>query len=776
MTLRLILITALGCALLLPALPSSAQVRQGLASGRVLDQTRAPIAGARITITADTGTVAFSAVSDQNGDFATPLDAGRYALTADSDGFVELFQWITVASGREDRREFVLQVAGFTDAVKVTAVAGRNSPAISSGTKTPTLLRDVPQSVTVVNERFIKDQLMMSIADVVRYVPGITAHQGENNRDQVVIRGNSSSADFFVNGVRDDMQYYRDLYNVERIEALKGPNGMMFGRGGGGGVINRVTKEAGFMRTGDVALQAGSFGNRRFTADANHPLTGAAAFRVNAMFEDSGSFRPGVALQRYGIAPTVTFVTGAATKIGIDYERFHDARVADRGIPSYRGRPADAAVSTFFGDAADSHVRTDVNLATATIEHHAGPLTIRNRTVAGAYNRWYQNYVPGAVTDDQARVALSAYNNATTRLNVFHQTDVTRVATTGRVRHTLLAGAEVGRQLTDNLRRTGFFDNVATTISVPFQAPIVSAPVTYRQGAADADNHLRTNVGAAYVQDQAELSQLVQVMGGVRFDRFELKYHNNRNGDTLRRVDHLLSPRAGVVFKPASPVSIYGSYAMSYLPSSGDQFSSLTTVTQQVKPEQFTNYEVGAKWDARANLSMTTAVYRLDRTNTRSTDPGDPTRIVQTGSQRTNGYELGVSGSVTAAWMIAGGYAYQQASVISATTAARAGAQVGQVPHHTFSLWNNYRVLPKLGAALGIVRRSDMFAAIDNTVTLPGYTRADAAVYVSLTDRTRLQMNVENLFDRKYYANADSNMNISPGSPRALRVALMAGF
>jgi catecholate siderophore receptor len=433
-------------------------------------------------------------------------------------------------------------------------------------------------------------------------------------------------------------------------------------------------------------------------------------------------------------------------------------------------------VSTFYGNAADSHVRADVDLASAAIEHRAGGFLIRNRTILGHYDRWYQNYVPGAVADDKSRVALSAYNNATGRLNAFNQTDVTRTATTGRVRHTLLAGAEIGRQLTENFRNTGYFDGVATAVSVPYSNPVISTPVIYRQSATDADNHVRTNLGAAYAQDQAEVSRFVQVIGGVRLDRFDLQYHNNRNGDTLRRVDHLVSPRAGLVIKPIVPLSIYGSYALSYLPSSGDQFSSLTTITQQVKPERFANYEVGAKWDANQNLSMTTALYRLDRTNTRSTDPNDPTRIVQTGSQRTNGYEVGLNGNLTSAWKVAGGYAYQNATVIRATTAARSGAQVGQVPHHTLSLWNNYQVLPRLGTAIGIVRRSDMFAAIDNTVTLPGYTRADAALYFSLTDRTRLQMNVENLFNRTYYTNADSNTNISPGSPRALRVALVAGF
>jgi catecholate siderophore receptor len=195
-----------------------------------------------------------------------------------------------------------------------------------------------------------------------------------------------------------------------------------------------------------------------------------------------------------------------------------------------------------------------------------------------------------------------------------------------------------------------------------------------------------------------------------------------------------------------------------------------------VKPEKFSNYEVGLKWEVVRYLSLTTAVYRLNRTNTRSTDPNDPTRIVQTGSQRTNGFEIGANGSITRAWKIAGGYAYQDAFVTSATTAARTGAQVAQAPHRTFSLWNNYQILPRLSAGVGILNRSDMFAAIDNTVTLPGYTRADAAVFFSVTERVRLQANVENLLNKMYYVNADGNNNISPGFPRAVRVGVIARF
>jgi catecholate siderophore receptor len=744
--------------------------------GRIVDPMRAAVAAARVTVMSASGGSATTSVSDAEGHFEFYLEPGAYVLTISSPGFAEQSRRIAAQAVGAPPIEFILQIAGVTQSVEVNARAAADTPTVNASTKTATPLRDVPQAVTVVPSALIRDQLMSSVADTVNYIPGITSHQGENNRDQIIVRGNSSSADFYVNGVRDDVQYYRDLYNVERIEALKGPNGMMFGRGGGGGVINRVTKHAGFLQSGEAMLQGGSYGNRRFSADVNQPLTSALALRVNGVFEDADSFRRGVGMQRYGVAPSVTLVASAHTMVTVDYEHFHDERVADRGISSYRGRPVDLPRSTFFGNAADSHVHADVDIAAAGIEHEAGGFTIRNRTVIGNYDRVYQNYVPGAVTDDQSRVALTAYNNATTRLNTFNQTDVTRAIRTGGVRHMLLFGGEVGRQRSHNLRNTGFFENTATSVMVPLADPSTALPVMYRQSATDANNRVRTHVAAAYIQDQAELSPFVQVIGGARFDRFDLQFHNNRSGEALGRIDHLVSPRAGVVVKPLASASIYGSVTRSYLPSSGDQFASLTVVTQQMKPEQFTNYEVGAKWDATPDLALTTALYRLDRTNTRANDPNDPTRIVQTGSQRTNGYEFGINGTVTRAWKIAGGYAHQNAFVTSATTAARAGAQVAQVPRHTFSLWNNYQLLPRVGAGVGIIRRTAMFAAIDDAVILPGYTRADAAAFFALSDRTRLQVNVENFFDRVYFVNADSNTNISPGLPRTVRVALSAGF
>jgi len=758
-------------------LAQEASSNKALLQGRVLDQDRAAIPGAELSVQQKGSKSSTSTVTNARGEFTLKVDPGESILTVLADGFAAVQRPVNVTnSTQSEPLDITLEIANASAIVTISDTAGYLAEVVSSATKTLTPLRDIPQSITVVSKEQIRDQSMQSIADVMTYVPGIVSHQGENNRDQLILRGNSSSADFFLNGVRDDVQYYRDLYNVDRVEALKGPNAMIFGRGGGGGVVNRVTKEAGFTGLHEVTAQFGSFNNKRFTTDINQPLSRTAAFRVNGLYENSDSFRNDVNLERYGVNPTVTLSPGSNTGITLSYEYFHDGRTADRGIPSFRGRPADTPIETFFGDPTNSHVRAGVNLASATINHSFGRFNLQNRTMFGDYDKFYQNYVPGAVTADKSRVALTAYNNATKRQNVFNQTDLTFSFFTGGIKHNVLSGMELGRQLTDNFRNTGFFNNTSTSILVPYNSPTINTPVTFRQSATDANNHLRTDLGAGYVQDQIEISRYLQVVTGVRFDYFDLNFHNNRTGEDLRRLDHLVSPRAGVIVKPITNLSVYANYGVAYLPSSGDQFSSLTSITQQVKPEKFTNYELGAKWDVIRNLSLTTALYRQDRTNTRATDPNDPTRIIQTGSQRTNGFELGLNGFVTSRWSVAGGYTHQDAFITSDTTAARAGALVAQVPHHTFSLWNNYRVIQKLGLGLGIIRRADMFAAVDNTVVLPGYTRADAAVFYSFSERWKLQANLQNLFNTTYYINADNNNNISPGNPRGVRVQLIARF
>ena len=361
---------------------------------------------------------------------------------------------------------------------------------------------------------------------------------------------------------------------------------MIFGRGGGGGLINRVTKEASFTPAREVTLQAGSYNNKRATIDANETLSDRTAFQLNAVYEDSESFRKFVKLTRSAVNPTLTFMPAKDTKLTLSYEHLHDVRTADRGITSFQGRPANVPIDTFYGNPADSHVRATADFLSGTIQHQVGELSIRNRTLFGDYDRFYQNYVPGAVNTTRTQAALTAYNNATQRSNLFNQTDLTYVATVGTMRHTLLGGIELGTQRTDNFRNTGYFNNTATSILVPYDRPTVTTPVTFRQSATDANNHLNTDLAAVHAQDQVEFSREWQAIVGLRFDSFDLQHHNNRNGDTLGRKDGLVSPRAGVIYKPVAQASLYANYSVSYLPSSGDQFSSLTTITQQVKPEK----------------------------------------------------------------------------------------------------------------------------------------------------------------------------------------------
>src|SRR5262249_9089803 len=306
-------------------------------SGRVVDPMRAPLASARVLATPDGDRDRPTVTrTDAGGAFSIALSPGRYTLTIDADGFAPASQRIDAGRGGSASREFMLQIARVRESVDVRAEAGHHVTVSSSATKTATALRDIPQAITVVTQGLMKEQLMMSMADVMRYVPGVSVHQGENNRDQLILRGNSTSADFFVNGVRDDVQYFRDLYNLDRVEALKGPNAMIFGRGGAGGVVNRVTKDAGFAPLRGISLQGGVFGNRRVTADVDQPLGAKVAFRLNGMFEQSGSFRDFVDLGRYGVTPSLTIVPDDKTTIALRFEHLHDTRVADRGITSYQ--------------------------------------------------------------------------------------------------------------------------------------------------------------------------------------------------------------------------------------------------------------------------------------------------------------------------------------------------------------------------------------------------------------------------------------------------------
>ncbi len=648
-----------------------------------------------------------------------------------------------------------------------------------TATKIDARVRDIPQAVSIISSEIIADQSMQSMADVVRYVPGVSMSLGEGHRDQPTIRGVNTTADFFVDGIRDDAQYLRDLYNIDRVEVMKGANAMVFGRGGGGGVINRALKAAEWSPTRSFTFEGGAFDHKRVTLDVGQGLGQTVSARMSAVAERSGGFRDAAKLERYGINPTAAVALGPSTILRGGYEYFRDDRTVDRGVPSFLGRPIADATTTFFGNPAINAASSQVNSATATVEHSApNGLRIRSHLRFADYDKFYQNTYPNSVNAAGTQATLSAYNHDIQRRNLFSQSELTYAVGTGLLRHTLLAGIEVGHQRTAQFRTTGYFANGSSsgvaTLSVPLNAPTVATDVSFRQSATDADNTATVNTVSGYVQDQIILSSKSFVVLGLRSERFSIRYHNNRNGQELARTDQLLSPRAGLVLKPIMSLSFYGSYSKSFLPSTGDQFTALTVTSQTLKPEQFRNREVGAKWDVRPNLALTASAYQLDRTNTAAADPTDPARVVQTGAQRTSGVEIDVAGNVTSAWQVMGGFAAQQATISTATAAARAGATVPLVPHRTVSMWNRVQLFPPIGVGLGVVHQGEMYAGIDNTVRLPRFTRVDGAAFVFLSTHFRAQMNVENLLDLRYFATAFSNSNIMPGAPRTVRISVMA--
>ena len=648
--------------------------------------------------------------------------------------------------------------------------------ATSTATKTPTDIKDIPQALTVISERQIEDQDLRSIADVMLYVPGASFGSGEGNRDTIVLRGNSSTADFFADGIRDDVQYFRDFYNVDRIEVLRGSNAMIFGRGGGGGILNRVTKRSSFNPLREFSASGDSEGGVRLTGDIDQPLGNGAGLRINGVYENGDSFRHHVDLERYAVNPVVGVKVGSDTRIDLSYEYFHDRRTADRGVPADGNAPLKGFDSAFFGDPDKSFAKADVHVGTVAIEHRfSDALTLRNHTLFGDYDKFYQNVYPSDLNETTRMVTLAAYHSRNDRRNLFSQTDLIWNGRLGGIDQTLLVGFEVGRQKSRNFRETGFFTGGQNIVGL--DDPTFDVAVTFANAGSDANNRTRATVAAVYVQDQIRLSPMFEIVAGLRFDSFKLKIDDFHGAGTeFSRTDELISPRLGLIFKPMPNLSLYANYGRSYLPQSGDQFSGLTPTTQALKPERFDNYELGAKWEPIPGLLATAAIYQLDRTNTRATDALNPAVTVLTGAQRSRGLELGLERSVSDRWQISAGYAWQKAKVTKATTAAPEGREVPLVPRHTFSLWNRYDVSNSLGLGLGIIARSKSFTSIGNAVKLPGYARVDGAAFYKLARGVEAQVNVENVFGADYFPTSNGDNNISPGAPRTVRATLRFGL
>ena len=685
---------------------------------------------------------------------------------------------------------------GFVDDQEIIVTGEKEGyVAISSaGLKTATPLIDTPQTVSVVTREQLDDQALQDIGDILRYTPGASIGQGEGNRDQITIRGQNTTADFFVDGIRDDVQYFRPLYNIERVEIHKGPNAMIFGRGGGGGIINRVTKSPIADRQfGEATASVDSFGAFYLSGDLNLPVADSAAFRLNGLYEEFNNHRNFYDGRRIAVNPTFGAELDDNNRILLSYEYVDDDRAVDRGNPAELRAAGDACSfadpcgpltgyrDTLFGQPGTNRTTLQAHIVKLRVEHDfSDELSFSSTTQYGDYDKLYRNVYPVDARSNDIRltpavdsVTLDGYVDTTDRENFITQGNLLWTGETGALGHSLLLGYEIGQQQSANARRDILFaasndDQIVVPLTDPIAAPAFTFPAFSRSTVSDL------KFLSLYVQDQISIGDHFDIIGGVRFDRFDLDVNDIQNGLLLSRTDEKFSPRFGAIYKPQENVSFYASYAKSFLPRSGDQFLTLSPSDTNLAPETFENYEIGVKYDLTSGLSLTAALFRLDRDD-QSILLDNQGNSTLSGS-RTEGVEFQLVGKLTDQLQINAGYSYLDGQQRNAASVGGQDLRLFQVPEHMISLWTKYDFTDQFAAGVGVTHQSSQFATNDNTVRIPAFTRVDAALYYDVSEQIQLQLNVENLFDETHYPSVHNNDNISTGEPLNARLTVKFGF
>ena len=643
--------------------------------------------------------------------------------------------------------------------------------------KTPVPIIDVPQTLSIVTDEDIRKQGFRELGDIVRYTPGVNTSQGEGHRDSIVFRGVRSTADFYLDGVRDDVQYYRSLYNLEQVEILRGPNALLFGRGGTGGIINRVTKKAVLGDAfGSFDMGADTFGAFDFAVDYNVQTGENSALRINFHSDTLENHRDYYDGDRYGFNPTLRVQLSPQTTLDLSYEHADHERFIDRGVPTLNGQPVEAFEEIVFGD-------TDTNLTTlradiyrANISHEfsdtqKGNFVIQYSDFAKMYKNYYASGYSGGNT-----FTADGYKDPTERTNLIISGNVVNEFQTGSVKHTLLVGAEIIDTENENFRYNTFFittedDNEVFNITRPINFGVNAAGVrTYNDFTADLKSKTASDIEVTsfYIQDQIDVSDNFKIMLGGRFDSFDITVRDIKNGTSETREDEEVSPRAGLIFKPQENLSLYVSYSESFLPRSGEQFKSLSSSSARLDPDVFESTEIGVKWDIRDNLSFTVSYFDSEQTQAvRDSDTGENSEIV---GLQVDGIELELKGQVSDKLYLALGY-----SDLDGETGK--GGEPREIPEQTASLWATYQVNDNFGLGFGITHQGESNIKNDKPgLILPDYTRVDFAAYYDISEDLSLQLNVENITDELYFPHSHSTHQASVGEPLNARFSLRRKF
>ena len=644
--------------------------------------------------------------------------------------------------------------------------------------RTPVPISDVPQTLSIVTDEDIRKQGFRELGDIVRYTPGVNTSQGEGHRDSVVFRGVRSTADFYVDVVRDDVQYFRSLYNVEQVEVLRGPNALLFGRGGTGGIINRVSKKAQVgEQFGSFTMGRDTFGSRDISADYNTELNDNAALRLNVHMDQLENHRDFYEGNRYGFNPTMRFEISEDSTLDLSYEHANHERFIDRGIPTMNGEPVEKLSEIVFGDE-DLNITTlkadiwKANLSRNFSETMKGNLTFQK----SEFEKMYQNLYAAAYDGINDTVTLDGYRDPTVRENTIISGNIVSEIQTGSITHTLLVGAELIDTANANHRFDSYFsttekDKETFKVARPLDITVNSLGVATT---VDFATKLKSktdsgiSVESIYIQDQIDLSENFKVLLGGRFDVFDITVRDIKAGTSESRKDEEFSPRAGLIYKPQENISLYVSYSESFLPRSGEQYKKLASSAAKLDPDVFESTEVGVKWDLTDDLSFTASYFDSEQTQAVSdSETGEMSEIV---GLTVDGFELELKGQLTDNFYLAFGLSNLDGKTSS-------GGEPREIPEHTGSIYAIWQSSDDAGYSVGVTTQGD--SVIGNNKPgniLPSYTRVDVAAWKNLSENLSVQVNIENLTDELYFPHSHSTHQASVGESFNGRISIRRTF
>ncbi|MBE9077523.1 TonB-dependent receptor [Romeria aff. gracilis LEGE 07310] len=715
------------------ALPEGEMFEQfGPAEGIALvSVTSLPDGGVRVSITG-TDAPPQAEVSTEAGNLVLSVVPG-VATAADADEAIQV-----IVTGEEAGSDYFV-------------------PNASSTLRTDTPIRDTPSSVQVIPQQVIEDQGATNAREVVRNAAGVNFAESAGNRDErFIIRG--FEAEQFRNGFRDDFlssATQTELANVDRVEILKGPASILFGRAEPAGIINFVTKKPLREPFYEIAFTAGSFDFYRPTLDFSGPLTenGNLAYRLNAAYENAGSFRDGVETERFFVAPTLSWEISPDTELSLEFSYLHDTRPIDRGLVVLSDdEVADIPFDTFLGDP-DGRLDFDETRTELYLDHRFNSnLSLRSLI------RYTTSDVNGSTieidgeSEDDRNFPISDTRQDQSFETFTIQNDLIAKFDTGEIEHTLLFGLEYANTF------FGSAPTIRTGATIDIFDP--SREFIFDESGSFDFEQSSDSIGI-YLQDQIALLDNLKLVVGGRFDTFSQE--ETFDGEVTETEADAFSPRVGIVYQPIQPVSLYASYTRSFTPVSGVNIDN-----EPFDPERGTGFEIGVKTEIiEDRLFSTLAFYDTTLTNVTTEDPDNPNFSVQTGEQRSRGIELDVQGEILPGWNIFAGYAYTDAEVTE-DNEIPVGNRLVNVPEHNFNLWTTYTLqegdLAGLGFGAGVFYVGERAGDLDNSFFVDDYVRVDAAIYYE-RENYRFALNFKNLFDAEFIEGTAGRTEVIPGAP-----------